>query len=68
MIGVSNITSVPCKKRKPCPYAQMTKTSNLILKLYERKRKHLYNERQPKWLTKTWGDVQERKMAFITYT
>jgi len=45
MTGVSDITFRPCKKRKLCPYAKMTKTSNLILKPHERKRKHLYNER-----------------------
>jgi hypothetical protein len=46
----------------------MTKVSNLLLRSYERKRKHLYNERQPKCVTKTWGDVKERKMAFTTDT
>jgi hypothetical protein len=42
---ISNISFSTCKYGKTCPYAEMTKTSNLILRPCERKRKHQYNAR-----------------------
>jgi hypothetical protein len=44
IIEMYNISFRTSKKRKPCPYAETNKTSNLILRPCERKAKYLCNE------------------------